>query len=165
VAPLSEHIFAQFYEETRKSLWSYVYRVTGHATDADDIVQDAFCRLLRADVGALSATDLRRYLFGTASNLVTDRWRRAEREHWWRRRAEPATQVEPAALHDDVTRTFAELKPQERALLWLAHVEEEPHEQIAEALGLRRGSVKVLLSRARAHLRERLNALNAREGT
>jgi len=42
-------------------------------------------------------------------------------------------------------------------LLWLAYVEEDTHEEIADALGVKRGSVKVLLSRARARLRDLLN--------
>jgi RNA polymerase sigma factor (sigma-70 family) len=67
--------------------------------------------------------------------------------------------VEPAAEHDDeVTRTFAELKPRERALLWLAYVEQQDHQQIAQSLGLSRGSVKVLLSRARGRLRNLLTS-------
>jgi RNA polymerase sigma-70 factor (ECF subfamily) len=58
----------------------------------------------------------------------------------------------------DVVATFAALKPRERALLWLAYVEEEDHQQIAAALGLARGSVKVMLSRARARLRDLLKS-------
>jgi len=40
--------------------------------------------------------------------------------------------------------------------LWLAYVEEHNHQEIASALGIARGSVKVLLSRARAKLRKLL---------
>ena len=39
--------------------------MTRHAGDADDIVQDAFCRLLRADVEGLNDEELRRYIFRT----------------------------------------------------------------------------------------------------
>jgi RNA polymerase sigma-70 factor, ECF subfamily len=53
-------------------------------------------------------------------------------------------------------KVFAELKPKERALLWLAHVEEADHEDIGQALGVKSGSVKVLLFRARKHLGELL---------
>jgi RNA polymerase sigma-70 factor (ECF subfamily) len=131
--------------------------VTHHAGDADDIVQDAFCRLLRADVDGLGDEELRRYVFRIAGNLMTDRWRRAERETSWVDRLRGEPRVEPAVPADDtVSREFAELKPRDRALLWLAYVEEHNHQEIASALGLARGSVKVLLSRARARLRKLL---------
>jgi RNA polymerase sigma-70 factor (ECF subfamily) len=140
-----------------RALWAYVYRVTRHAGDADDIVQDAFCRLLRADVGALGDEELRRYLFRIAGNLMTDRWRRAERETSWLDRLRRETHVDRTVAPDDgVSREFAELKPRDRALLWLAYVEEHNHQEIASALGLAHGSVKVLLSRARSRLRRLL---------
>jgi RNA polymerase sigma-70 factor (ECF subfamily) len=120
-------------------------------------VQDAFCRLLRADVGALDDEELRRYVFRIAGNLMTDRWRRAEREMSWLARLRGEPRVDPAIDPDDrVSQEFAELKPRDRALLWLAYVEEHNHQEIASALGLARGSVKVLLSRARARLRKLL---------
>jgi len=88
---------------------------------------------------------------------MTDRWRRAERETSWLDRLRGQPHIDPGATPDDtVSQEFAELKPRERALLWLAYVEEHNHQEIATALGLTRGSVKVLLSRARARLRRLL---------
>lgn len=159
MARLDERAFASCYERNGRSLWSYLYRVTGRASDADDIVQEAFCRLLQANVGSLGDEELRRYVFRIASNLVSDRWRRAKQEESWLSRlrggAEPQTDPD---YDDSVSREFAALKPRERALLWLAYVEGESHEDIARALGLSRGSVKVLLSRARGRLRNLLSA-------
>ena len=83
VAALTESAFGELHREAARPLWAYVYRVTGNAADADDIVQESFCRVLVADVGDLGAEDLRRYLFRVASNLVADRWRRASRERSW----------------------------------------------------------------------------------
>jgi RNA polymerase sigma-70 factor (ECF subfamily) len=125
--------------------------VTHHAGDADDIVQDAFCRLLRTDVDGLGDEDLRRYVFRIAGNLITDRWRRAERERSWLDRLRGEPHVDPPLTPDDSVS-----KPRDRALLWLAYVEEHNHQEIASALGLTRGSVKVLLSRARTRLRRLL---------
>ena len=68
-----------------------------------------------------------------------------------------AVSGEPSAaaqLRHDMTRVFGDLKPRERALLWLAHVEELSHAELAEALGLKAKSVKVLLFRARKKLAE-----------
>jgi RNA polymerase sigma-70 factor (ECF subfamily) len=159
VARLDERAFAACYEHDGRSLWSYAYRVTGKAADADDIVQDAFCRLLQAEVGGLSDEDLRRYVFRIASNLIADRWRRSTREQSWldRLRGEPSAQLD-AEYDDSVSREFAALKSRDRALLWLAYVEGENHQEIADALGLSRGSIKVLLSRARSRLRNLLTA-------
>src|SRR5262245_66656605 len=85
VTRLNEAAFSEFYRRTSRPLWSYVYRVTGHAADADDIVQEAFLRLLRANVSAIEE-ERRRYLYRIASNLVVDRWRARKRQ-----RDEPVT--------------------------------------------------------------------------
>ncbi len=47
---------------------------------------------------------------------------------------------------------FKNLKPQERALLWLAYVEGYEHREIAGVLNLSTVSIKVLLFRARRRL-------------
>lgn len=134
----------------------YVYRVTRSAGDADDIVQDAFCRLLAADVDGLDEESLRKYVFRIAGNLIADRWRRSQRDLSWLARLRGEPHVDMPADDADVAREFSALKPRDRALLWLAYVEEHNHEEIAGALGVARGSVKVLLSRARARLRKLL---------
>jgi RNA polymerase sigma-70 factor, ECF subfamily len=159
VARLDERAFAECYRHHSRALWSYLYRVTGKAADADDLVQDAFCRLLRAEVGGLAEEELRRYVFRIGSNLLADRWRRATQEASWLDRLRGRTDVHVDPEYDDsVSREFAALKPRERALLWLAYVEGESHQDIADALGLSRGSIKVLLSRARSRLRDLLVA-------
>ncbi len=58
----------------------------------------------------------------------------------------------------DVARIFSELGERDRALLWLAYVEGESHEEMAASLGVGRRSIKVLLFRARRRLRELLVA-------
>ena len=159
MARLDERAFASCYQHNSRALWSYLYRVTGRGSDADDLVQEAFCRLLQADVGGLADEELRRYVFRIGSNLLADRWRRATQELSWldRLRGTSESHVDPE-YDDTVSREFAELKPRERALLWLAYVEGESHEDIAKVLGLSRGSIKVLLSRARGRLRDQLVA-------
>jgi RNA polymerase sigma-70 factor (ECF subfamily) len=157
VPPLNEAEFSAFHARHARALWAYVYRATGDAADADDIVQEAFLRLLRAGPATADAEHLRRFLFRVATNLMVDRWRRAGTRE---RSAEgPGGQHAPAAEPDpDVARTFAALTPRERTLLWLAYVEDESHETIAQALGVGRRSVKVMLFRAKRRLRDLLQA-------
>ena len=154
--PISHCAFEQLYRKTAGPLWAYVYRVTGNAADADDIVQNAFCRLLTANVGALSDEEQRKYLFRVAGNLIADRWRRAQRDR--AHSLDPPLQCarDETEPDDDIAKTFLRLKPRDRVLLWLAYVEEHSHREIAATLGVRRGSVKVLLARARARLRDLL---------
>jgi RNA polymerase sigma-70 factor (ECF subfamily) len=154
---LTERAFGEFYQRHARSVWTYVYRITNDATDADDIVQEAFLRLFQADMAPSDDEALRRYVFRIAGNLVADRWRRNVRD---KRHAQQATAEGsvPQPQDMDVARIFSELTPRERALLWLAYVEGDTHADIAESLRLARGSVKVLLSRARARLRNLLSA-------
>ena len=153
---LTEHAFGEFYHRHARAVWAYVYRSTNDAADADDIVQEAFLRLLQTDILPDDEEGLRRYVFRIAGNLMADRWRKRTRE---KRHEVPSTERADASPRDlDVVRTFAELKPRERALLWLAYVEGGSHADIAESLRVGRASVKVMLSRARVRLRDLLKA-------
>ena len=153
---LTERAFGEFYQRHARAVWTYVYRSTNDAADADDIVQEAFLRLLQTDVVPADEEGLRRYVFRIAGNLMADRWRKRTREKRHDTASTEQADVPPRDL--DVVRTFAELKPRDRALLWLAYVEGGSHADIAESLRLGRGSIKVLLSRARARLRDLLMA-------
>jgi RNA polymerase sigma-70 factor (ECF subfamily) len=154
---LTESEFQDLYRLHARPLWAYLYRLTGNTADADDLLQEAFCRMLAAPLATRDDGELRAYLFRVASNAATDLWRRGGRG---KRREEPLSEEaagaarhgEDAALKRDMARTFRDLKPQERMLLWLAHVEGSEHREIAAALGLKAASVPVLLFRARRKL-------------
>ena len=159
---LTEHAFGEFYQRHIRAVWTYVYRSTNNAADADDIVQEAFLRLFQTDIMPVDEEGLRRYVFRIAGNLMTDRWRKRTRDE--RHGAAPSEQSSVSPRDLDVARTFAELKPRDRALLWLAYVEGGSHADIAESLRLGRASVKVMLSRARLRLRDLLKARGLIEG-
>ncbi|HUP60034.1 MAG TPA: RNA polymerase sigma factor [Thermoanaerobaculia bacterium] len=156
---MDEARFEAFYRRTAGGLWSYLYRLSGDAASADDLLQKAFFRFLRANPALASDEHMRRWLFRTATNLAFDHFRETKRERARSKaaRSDAAPSLEPReVLRHDMMRTFSELKPRERALLWLAHVEEADHEAIGEALGVKAKSVKVLLFRARKRLAELL---------
>jgi RNA polymerase sigma-70 factor (ECF subfamily) len=155
---LDEAAFAAFHARSSRALRAYVYRVVGNTADADDIVQDAFLRMLRADVPAGDEEHWRRYLYRVASNLIVDRWRRRKHEQGTAMTEELATPTPRYGDDADIARIFSELKPRDRALLWLAYVEGESHEEIASSLGVGRRGVKVMLFRARRRLRDLLQA-------
>ena len=155
---LDAETFAAFYARSSRALRAYVYRVIGHASDADDIVQEAFLGMLRAEVPADNEEHLRRYLYRVASNLIVDRWRRRKFEQGAELQSELSSPPPRFEEDADVAKIFSELKARDRALLWLAYVEGESHEEIASSLGVGRRGVKVMLFRARRRLRDLLQA-------
>jgi RNA polymerase sigma-70 factor (ECF subfamily) len=160
--PMDEGKFEAFYRKTAGRLWSYIFRMTGNASTADDLLQKTFFRFLRSNPVIVDDDHLRHYVFKTATNLVFDHFRETKRH----RQAmtdlpsAPGARADGGELRHDMMRVFAELKPQERALLWLAHVEGSSHEEIADAIGVKAGSVRVMLFRAR----KRMGGLLTRRG-
>jgi len=156
--PMSREGFAAFYQQTAPRLRGYLARLAADADLADDLLQEAYIRLIHA--APVEEAERRAYLYRTATNLAFDHFRRARREQtglrfWKLRQPVAAAPRDPAT---GVQRIFALLNPRERALLWLAYVEEASHAEIAAALGCGEKSVRVLLFRAR----RRMEALLAR---
>lgn len=149
---LDEERFRALYEATAGRLRAYLRRVAGSAALADDIAQESYLRLLRARQGEGAPIDNAGFVFKIATNLLYDHWRRQQRERRLFGFLPLAAPQPDTSLEHDVGRLLLELKPRERALLWLAYVEGWSHEEIAEILGLRSGSVRVLLFRARSRL-------------
>jgi RNA polymerase sigma-70 factor (ECF subfamily) len=98
-----------------------------------------------------------------STNLVYDHWRRKRREREGLRSLSwgPAAPA-PVTLGQDLSRVFDGLRPRDRALLWLAHVEGRSHAEVGAILGLRAMSVRVLLFRARAELARRIRRAGLR---
>jgi RNA polymerase sigma-70 factor (ECF subfamily) len=155
--PMDEPRFEAFYRKSASGVWAYLYRMTGDAAAADDLLQKTFIRFLRAGTAFAGEEHMRRYLYRAATSVAIDHFRETKSRREVAETDRGAARGDTADLRHDVHRIFAELKPRERALLWLAHVEESDHEEIAAALGVRPKSVKVLLFRARKRLSELLS--------
>jgi len=150
--PMDEAKFEAFYRKTAGRLWSYIFRMTGNAATADDLLQKTFFRFLRSNPAIADENHLRHYVYKTATNLVFDHFRERKRRQEVTFDVVATSPSSGVDLRHDMMRVFAELKPQERALLWLAHVEGASHEEIADAVGVKAKSVRVMLFRARKRL-------------
>lgn len=151
-ALMDEPSFMALYRQTAAPLRAYAARVLGDVTLADDVVQETYLRVLRRPAPSADPHALRAYLFRTASHIMVDYFRRQKRESRVRAEADPVAAPADAALAIDMARTFLMLRPRDRQLMWLAHVEGAAHREIAAAMGLREASIRVLLSRARQKL-------------
>jgi len=146
---MDESAFRGFYDETSGPLLRYLTAVTRNPDLARDLLQEAYCRFLTASLPVMDERQTRNYLFRIATNLARDRWRRAKEESW----ADDPVEIPPSTSQVErnlcVRQVFDRLKPRERQLLWLAYVEGSNHQEIAERTGLRPGSIRLLLFRAR----------------
>src|SRR5689334_2821650 len=71
---MDEAAFRALYEETARPLFAYLLRVSGNRELAEDLLQEAYCRLLTAKLPPLEDPSKRSYLFRIATNLLYDYW-------------------------------------------------------------------------------------------
>ena len=148
-----EAAFRRVYERTAPRLRAYLQLAVRDQALADDVLQEAYYRLLRADMNDAAIGQVRSYLYKTARTLVADHGRRVGRERKHQQRWNSPVSESPR--HDlalDMERLFARLSVRERMLLWLAYVEGASHREIAGSMGIGENSVRVVLYRARKRL-------------
>src|ERR1035438_732538 len=73
---MDEDTFRAFYERTARGVWAYLARVTGNRQMADDLLQEAYYRFLRAAANHESEEHRRNSLYRIATNLARDARRR-----------------------------------------------------------------------------------------
>jgi RNA polymerase sigma-70 factor (ECF subfamily) len=152
---LDETEFRIFYEETSRPLFAYLLRVARERALAEDLLQESYCRFLSAKLVPQDGAHSRNYLFRIATNLMRDRWRRNKNK-----REDPLPDSFPDVassrndrdLSIEMRQALQQLKGRERQLLWLAYVEGSSHKEIAHSTGLKEGSIRLLLFRARRKL-------------
>ncbi len=172
---INEESFTEFHRRTSEAFWSYLFRLTADRSLADDMLQDSYVRLINKAPDGLDGRQLKSYLYQIGTRIFYDHLRTLKRKRRWF--AESANGAGPSgdeieqseaadqtsSITGDQRRTVAralnDLTPQERSLLWLAHVEGYTHEEIAQIHGLSPASIKVLLFRARKRLKEVLGAM------
>jgi RNA polymerase sigma-70 factor (ECF subfamily) len=148
--------FTEFYKATEAGLRAYARRCVRDASLADDLVQEAYVRLLTSSKAGLPSTERRMYLFRITTNLARDHWRKNRRYEPWTEAEEyrrsirrPRAGSQDGGRELDVSRALEQVPPKYRLILWLAYVEELDHKEIAEAVNVSRLSVKVMLYRGR----------------
>jgi RNA polymerase sigma-70 factor (ECF subfamily) len=134
-------------------------------TEAEDVVQDVFIRVLEHRLSLPTVRDMRVWLIRIAWNLALDRKRRKRPDQLDEMFAQtlasatmPAdTAMEEAQRFRSVLREIERLPKAERHVLLLSAIEELGTAEIAAVLRRSESAVRALLSRARARLRERLD--------
>jgi RNA polymerase sigma-70 factor, ECF subfamily len=155
------------FQSYRPLLFSIAYRMTGSASEAEDIVQESYLRYHAAAPGEIRS--LKSYLSTIVTRLALDHLKsaRAQREQYigpWL--PEPVLTGDSgfAALHrveqrESITTAFLvlmeTLTPHERAVFLLREVFEYQYAEIAAMLGLSAANCRQLFHRAQTRLAER----------
>jgi RNA polymerase sigma factor (sigma-70 family) len=143
------------------------YLLTGNAADAEEAAQEGFVKAFYALGRFRRGADLRPWLLRIVANEARNRRRAGARRSQLGLRAAAAVPSGGAAPSPensllDAERSSAlllavnDLREEERDVVACRYFLELSEEETAQTLGLRKGTVKSRLSRALAHLRERM---------
>lgn len=149
---MDETSFRLFYERSAPKLFGYLLRVSGERSLAEDILQETYCRFLQSKLPDMNEAQQQSYLFRIATNLLRDGWRRCRESLIPENLPESASGQPQLDRQLELRQAFRRLKMRERQLLWLAYVEGSDHKEIAGITGLKPGSIRLLLFRARRKL-------------
>jgi len=154
---MDQEAFTALYDRTARPLWVYLFRRTGDAELANDLLQETYYRFLRIHTSYESESHRKNYLFRIASNLANDSYRQKQDHVEFSDEHAPAhrSQIDSGTQtmqRTDLSRAMARLKPRQRDALWLAYAEGSSHAEIAEILGVKATSIKLILFRARRKL-------------
>lgn len=166
-----EAAFRALVNEHSRAVYGLAYRLTGHAHDAEEVVQETFLKVFRNLDRFDGRSRFETWLYRVASNAATDLLRRRQR-HRERTAALESPAGEPLplpsairgpegelggrVLGERIAEAMERLTPGERTAFTLRHVEGCSIREIGEVLGLRQNAVKNAIFRAVRKMRHEL---------
>jgi RNA polymerase sigma-70 factor, ECF subfamily len=157
---LNPQVIASVYDRYSLDVYRYVRYRIGDEQTAEDITSDVFVRLLEAcQRGRSPQTNLKAWLLGTASHIVTDHMRRNYRrptdelsENVLDPLAVPVNEVERREKERVIRAAMSNLTPEQQHVLALRFGEGYSIEETAAVLNKNVNAVKALQFRALASL-------------
>ena len=158
--PLPED-FERIFNENHALVYRAAYRITGSNEDAEDVLQTLFLRLLRREILPDMDRNPRAYMHRAAINIALDIVKLRSRsvsstnlEEQLQQQAGPPERMPAFRVQDWLRDALAQLNPKAAEIFILKHIEGYDNAEIAQMLGTSRGTVAVLLFRARARLKK-----------
>jgi len=169
---VSESPFTDAFAQHRRYLINIAYRLVGSLSEAEDLVQEGFTRLLRADVDAID--DVRGWLVVVVTRLCLDHLRKkqvrkedapvtvdAQGEHYdllaqvpdGRSGANPERDLMRRELGRRINHALEDLTPRERMVFELKHYQGLKLRTVGEILNTTEETAKNTLFRATQKLR------------
>lgn len=161
-----EAAFTEIIRRFQGPVYSLLIRMLGNEDEAEELLQVTFCRVHRYRDHYDPTRPLVTWIFTIASNLAKKEWRR--RSRWVQVPLDNVTLTSSmqTAPHYDAGRrelkasleeAIDRLPPHYREPFLLREDQQFTYEEIADVLGVRIGTVKSRINRARALLREALS--------
>lgn len=149
---------AELYERHAPDAARLAYLLTGDRLLAQDLAQEAFVRLIGRFSDLRSPESFPWYLRRTVVNLANSHFRRlrVERSHSERLKSEPQQPVSDVGARAEMREALLALPLKHRTAIALRFYEDLTEAQTAEAMGVPLGTVKSLVSRGLARLREEM---------
>lgn len=165
----------------QKKIYNLCLRMSANQDDALDLSQEAFIKAWRSIGQYQFEASFSTWLFRLTSNVCIDFLRRKKRrqETSLTESYDDSDEGAELSLSDsqplpeqqaitnetkrELAQAMAQLAPDHREILQLRVIEDLPYEQIADILGVRVGTVKSRLARARLSLRKILKTGNYSE--
>jgi len=165
--------FNQLVLKYQSLAYNVAYRIVGNADAAADVTQDSFLKAYKA-LGSFRGLSFKSWLLRIVTNTCYDYLRAAKRkptsnlddtlanpEHTWRMLdpgETPEEHAERLELGKHLQWAIEQLPPDQRTVVVLSDIQGFSYEEIAQTMDISLGTVKSRLSRARAKLRDSLQA-------
>jgi RNA polymerase sigma-70 factor (ECF subfamily) len=153
--------FESIFRENCLFVYRTAYSVTGNHSDAEDVVQTVFLKLLQRNVPLHLKKEPKAYLYraavNSALNIVRSRKRQkltGEAEGLTTPAPEPGDEGALETIRQNLMDAIAQLNPSVVEILILRYAHDYTDAQIAQMLRKSRGTIAVTLYRARVRLKK-----------
>lgn len=155
--------YTMLYNQHAAAVYSSILRLTGHTAEAEDILQDSFVAAFEGIAGYREIGTFKAWVKRIAINKSVDLIRKrklhfVEMEvHMMPEREDEVVDEQGFAYTmEAVNRAIEALPPNYRTIFNLYAMEEIPHAEIAQMLGIENGTVRTQYHRAKQKLLETL---------
>jgi RNA polymerase sigma-70 factor, ECF subfamily len=151
--------FEALFRRHQAEVYGWIVRIVRDSAIAEDLTVETFWRIHRAHARFDPARSFQAWARRIATNAALDHLKTARVENEL-----PENLPQPETPNPGITqeirsktlRAFRQLPPKLQAAATLALIEERPHKEIAQALGISVGAVKLRVFRALRLLRRKL---------
>jgi len=172
----TQHEFEMLFQRSQRRAYNLAYRLTGNATDAEDVTQDAYVRAWYNFASYDATRSFEGWLFRIITNRVIDMRRRQKRvpmysldtpvqgddegqplaHEFAAPNSNPEQIVVGPVMEERLQNALAMLPEDYRAAIMLCDVEQRSYQEIADSMQCAIGTVRSRIHRARVLLRKHM---------